>query len=129
MGRSTVGTATSGSTIRFGANGYGATTTVYGYPITNSSYKDVAITTGGGDWNCMLLVNVNNGGNGNIATRTTYIVLGRGTTATFTSLATQNGSSGGASFTVTCPSNGVMRITNTSGSDVEIIATVIGHGA
>jgi hypothetical protein len=127
-GRTSVGTATSGSTIRFGASGQGIATTVYGFPITNTSYKDIAITTGGGDWNCLLLVSVSNGSNGNIATRTTYVVLGRGTTATFTSLATQNGSSGGASFTATCPSNGVMRITNTSGADVEITATVFGHG-
>jgi hypothetical protein len=128
MGRSTVGTATSGSTIRFGATGQGIATTVYGFPITNTSFKDIEITTGGGDWNCLLLVSVSNGSNGNVATRTTYVVLGRGTTATFTSLATQNGSSGGASFTATCPSNGVMRITNTSGADVEITATVFGHG-
>jgi hypothetical protein len=127
-GRTSVGTATSGSTIRFGASGQGIATTVYGFPITNTSYKDIAITTGGGDWNCLLLVSVSNGSNGNVATRTTYVVLGRGTTATFTSLATQNGSSGGASFTATCPSNGVMRITNTSGADVEISATVFGHG-
>ena len=128
VGRTSVGTATSGSTIRFGASGQGIATTVYGFPITNTSYKDIAITTGGSDWNCLLLVSVSNGSNGNVATRTTYVVLGRGTTATFTSLATQNGSSGGASFTATCPSNGVMRITNTSGSDVEITATVFGHG-
>jgi hypothetical protein len=123
-----VGNATSGGTIRFGASGLGVVTTVYENPVANLAFKDIALNNGGGSWSCLLLVSVTSTANGNAATRTTYAVLGRGTTATFTSLATQNGSTSGASFTVTCPSNGVMRITNTFGSNVEITATAIGQG-
>lgn len=48
--------------------------------------------------------------------RTVYAAVVRGTTATFTSLATQDGSAGGSAFTVTMASNGVIRFTDTSGS-------------
>lgn len=52
--------------------------------------------------------------------RTVYAVVGYGTTATFTSLATQDGSGGGAAFTVTMASNGVIRFTDTSGQQVGV---------
>jgi hypothetical protein len=51
------------------------------------------------------------------STRAVYAAMGYGTTATFTSLASQNGSGGGAAFTLTMASNGTMRFTNTSGQD------------
>jgi len=52
--------------------------------------------------------------------RTVYAVVGYGTTATFTSLASQDGTGGGAAFTITMSSNGVIRFTDTSGQDVEV---------
>jgi hypothetical protein len=54
------------------------------------------------------------------STRTVYAVVARGTTFTFTSLATQNGSSGGMAFTLTMPSDGVVRFTDTSGSGSDV---------
>jgi hypothetical protein len=55
------------------------------------------------------------------STRTVYAAVARGTTFTFTPLATQNGSGGGVAFTLTMPSNGVVRYTDTSGAGVDII--------
>ena len=52
--------------------------------------------------------------------RTVYAVVAYGTTATFTSLASQDGSGGGATFTLTMASNGVIRFTDTSGNDVMV---------
>jgi hypothetical protein len=49
------------------------------------------------------------------STRTVYAVVAYGTTFTFTPLVTQNGTSGGSAFTLTMPSNGVIRFTDTSG--------------
>ena len=52
--------------------------------------------------------------------RTVYAVVGYGATATFTSLATQDGSGGGSAFTVTMSSAGVIRFTDTSGQQVGV---------
>jgi hypothetical protein len=54
------------------------------------------------------------------STRTVYAVVARGTTFTFTSLASQGGVNGGSAFTLTMPSNGVIRFTDTSGSGSNI---------
>lgn len=48
--------------------------------------------------------------------RTVYAAVGRGSTATFTSLASQDGSGGGSAFTVTMGGDGIIRFTDTSGS-------------
>lgn len=56
------------------------------------------------------------------STKTVYAVVGYGTTVTFTSLSTQNGSGGGCSFSLTVPSNGVIRLTDTSGYGSDIYA-------
>lgn len=48
------------------------------------------------------------------STNAIYSVSGYGTTATFTSLNSTNGSSGGASFTLAMSANGVITMTNTS---------------
>lgn len=53
--------------------------------------------------------------------RTVYAAVGRGTTATFTSLVSQDGSGGGSAFTVTMASAGIIRFTDTSASGSVII--------
>jgi hypothetical protein len=63
------------------------------------------------------------------STRTVYAAVARGTTFTFTPLATQNGSGGGLTFTLTMPSNGVIRYTDTSTAGVNILVTMHFSGA
>lgn len=58
--------------------------------------------------------------------RTVYAVVGRGTTATFTSLASQDGSGGGSTFTVTMGANGVVRFTDTSAQEVDVRMHFVG---
>lgn len=58
--------------------------------------------------------------------RTTYAVAAYGTTLVATPLASQDGSAGGATFTITMPSNGVIRFTDTVGSDVSVYLSFIG---
>jgi len=64
-----------------------------------------------------------------VSTRTVYAAVARGTIFTFTPLATQNGSGGGAAFTLTMPSNGVVRYTDTSGAGVNIVVRMHFSGA
>ena len=71
--------------------------------------------TGGGGFNGFLAVQNSVTADANIRTHTIYAVFGRGTSATFTSLATGNGSSA-AAFTLTVPSNGLIRMTNDHGA-------------
>ena len=54
------------------------------------------------------------------STRTVYALVGYGSVFTATSLTTQNGSGGGSAFTLTSPSAGVIRVTDTSGSGSSI---------
>ena len=56
--------------------------------------------------------------------RTVYAAVGRGSTATFTSLASQDGSGGGSAFTVTMASDGVIRFTDTAGTGSAVWATM-----
>jgi len=65
--------------------------------------------------------------NANIRTQALYAIMGRGTTMTATQLATANGSTGGASFTVTCPSTGAITVTNTYAGATQVNMTYIGH--
>lgn len=62
------------------------------------------------------------------STKTVYAVVARGTTHTFTSLASQSGSGGSSAFTLSMPSNGVVRFTDTSGSGSEIVVQVAFFG-
>jgi hypothetical protein len=65
--------------------------------------------------------------NANIRTQTLYAIMGRGTTMTATQLATANGSTSGASFTVTCPSTGAITVTNTYAGATQVNMTYIGN--
>lgn len=64
---------------------------------------------------------------GNVSRRAAYAVFCRGTTSTFTQIGVDHdGSGGGASFTVTTPSNGTIRFTDTSANSVDVRLTFIG---
>jgi hypothetical protein len=65
-------------------------------------------------------------GSETVSTRTIYTVVGHGTTSTITSVVTQNGSGGGSTFTITNPSAGVLRFTDTSGYYVTAGMTFVG---
>ena len=65
-------------------------------------------------------------GSGTVSTRTIYTVIGYGTTSTITSIATQNGSGGASTFTITTPTNGLIRFTDTSGVFVLAGITFVG---
>jgi hypothetical protein len=59
--------------------------------------------------------------------RQIYTVFCYGTTASITSVASQDGSGGGAAFTITVPSSGVLRFTDTSGNQVAVGMTFVGN--
>lgn len=63
------------------------------------------------------------------STRTVFAATAYGTTMTSTSLHTQNGASGGSAFTISCPSAGVVRVTDTSGSGSQIAVYIVFSGA
>jgi hypothetical protein len=129
VGTTSIGNATSGSSVKFGTSGKGTQASTTNASVANSGTSTIAIDTSGASYMCFLLVSNINNSNANLATRTAYVVLGRGTTATFTSLATQNGTTGGASFTIAMPSNGLITVTNTSGSTTTIVLTAYGQYA
>ena len=88
--------------------------------VANNGTLDIVINSAGGCYSGFLIVENTTGANAAIRTQTTYAVLGRGTSATATSIATLNGSTSGASFTLTYPSTGTIRVTNTSGGTTNI---------
>jgi hypothetical protein len=117
---------TSGGSIGFGqGSGRGGLSSVYGN-IANGGTLDISLNTGGGGWMGILMVSGSNAANAANATRKVFAVMGRGTTCTFTEIGTQNGPSGGWSFAMSCPSNGVMRVTNNGGSAGEMYMTFYG---
>ena len=59
--------------------------------------------------------------------RQIFTVFCYGTTASITSVASQDGSGGGAAYTITVPSNGVLRFTDTSGNQVAVGMTFVGN--
>jgi hypothetical protein len=65
--------------------------------------------------------------NGNIRTQSLYAIMGRGTNFTATQLGTANGTTGGASFTVTCTTTGVITVTNTYAGATQVNMTFTGH--
>jgi len=122
--KGTVGTASGDAVIAFGTRGVIVGNAASA--IASASYIDVAVVTGGEGYQGFLSVANTVDASANLRTQTTYSVFGRGTSSTITQIATANGSSGGASFTVTTPSNGVIRITNTSGLAATISAQFFG---
>jgi hypothetical protein len=119
-----------------GASGYTGLLRIGGramcYAVENDSVAasgtvDLTVNTGGGSFNGFLTVSNVTVANAAARTQATYSIFGRGTDSFLAQLiATDNGSSGGNSFTVTNPSTGVIRITNTSASTTSISAVFFG---
>lgn len=63
------------------------------------------------------------------STRTVVAIAAYGTTMTNTSLHTQAGSGGSSAFSITCPSAGVVRITDTSGNGSDVAVYITFNGA
>lgn len=91
-----------------------------GVGVANGGTLDLNINAGGGGWPGILIVTQGTHGNFNVWTGTTYAISGRSTNFASASLATTNGASGGSSFSISCPSDGTVRVTNGSGSTVDI---------
>lgn len=95
--------------------------------VTGSGTLDLALTDGGtAGFLGHLYVTSTRVGSETVSTRTIYTVIGYGTTSTITSVATQNGSGGTSAFTITNPSSGVIRFTDTSGVFVQVGMTFVG---
>lgn len=93
--------------------------------VADGSTLDLDLGTTVGYQGTLLVSNTSNA-TANTRTQTMYALLGRGTDSTFTSLATDNGTLGGATFTVSTPTDGVVRVTNTSGVTTTVYIQFIG---
>ena len=109
--KGTIGTSSGDAVIAFGARGL--TIGNSNASVASGSFIDITIATNASGYQGFLSVANTQNSNANVRTQTTFSVFGRGALATFTTIATDNGPTAGASFTVTVPSNGVIRITNT----------------
>jgi hypothetical protein len=101
----------------------------YQAAVANGGTVDIDVGGGGAGSMCILEASNSSSGNALLATRTIYAVMGRGTTFTFTSIGTQNGTSGGFGFSMSCPSGGRLRLTNTGGSNGDVVLTLFGTAA
>jgi hypothetical protein len=95
--------------------------------VAQNGTVDLAVGGAGASFTGFLSVTNVLVSNAAVRTQTLYAVFGRGTSLTATSLATGNGSTSGASFTLTCPSNGTLRITNTYAGNTQVNMTWTGH--
>lgn len=95
--------------------------------VLDSGTISISTNPGGGGYAGFLIVSSTNTSNANVFTMTTFSVLGRGTTATFSQIQTLNGPSGGSSFSTSVPSNGSLTVTNTSGGTRSIRMLYTGH--
>jgi hypothetical protein len=115
---------TSGGSINFGGTGTGGCSSVRA-TVASGGTLDISINTGGGAWMGILLVSNALQGSANESTRRVFAVTGRGTTAVFTQLAIET-ADGGYAFSMSCPSNGVMRATNNGVSSGILTMTFFG---
>jgi len=93
--------------------------------VANNGTVDITVASAGGFQGFLAVANTVSA-NANARTHTTYSVFGRGTDASIQQIATDNGSTSGASFTVTVPSNGTIRVTNTSGNTTDVYIQFFG---
>ncbi len=113
VGTTSVGTFSGNNVVRIGSAG-AIITQSDTLDDSGTDFTDINLeTTGGGYQGFMLVSNTATGG-ANVRTQTTFSVFGRGTDASIQQIATDDGTSGACVFTVTVPSNGVIRVTNTS---------------
>ena len=79
----------------------------------NGDYLDIDTESGGGNFQGFLIIANSYAYNAGYRSQGTFSAIGRGTTFSLTTIATVNGSTGSSGFSVTCPSAGVIRVTNT----------------
>jgi hypothetical protein len=128
-GRLLIGTVTSGTAAGDGVvklGTYGHCISQNGAAVVSGSYVDLTVNTTGTGYQGFLTVANTQESNAAVRTQTTFSVFGRGASATFTTIATADGPTAGALFTVTTPSNGVIRITNTIGFPTSISVQFFG---
>ena len=114
VGTTTAGTKTGDGVIAFGAGG--GVMGNFSSSLANNGTLDIAINTSGGGYQGFLSVANTVAANAAVRTQSTFSVFGRSTDSSIQQIATDTGTTGAATFTVTTPSNGVIRVTNTSGS-------------
>jgi hypothetical protein len=129
IGTSSIGNTTSGSNVRFGQAGNGAMASIFQSGVANNGTVDIDVGGGGAGSMCILEASNSNASNASVATRKIFAVMGRATTFVFTEIGTQNGTSGGFGFSMSCPSNGRLRLTNTAGSNGDVVLTLFGTAA
>ena len=86
---------------------------------------DTTFNTGGG-YQGILVVSNTITANANARTQRTYSIFGRGTTSSIQQIHSVNGTSGGAAFTITIPSNGIIRLTNNAGHETTVYMQFFG---
>lgn len=94
--------------------------------IISGDFIEIALNTAGAGYQGFLTVACTKNSSANERTQSTYSVFGRGTDSSFQQIATDDGTLGGASFTVTTPSSDTIRITNTSGALASVSAQFFG---
>jgi hypothetical protein len=101
------------TTIHSVTTGYGGEASV-SCEVTNGTSLDLTlpVTSGVGITGILTVTNSHTGVPTGYFTQTVYALMAKGTSYTATSLATRNGSSGGMAFTLSMPSNGVIRVTD-----------------
>jgi hypothetical protein len=114
VGTTTSGTKTGDGVIAFGS--VGGVMNNFNASVAHNGTLDIAINTGGGGYQGFLSVANTVAANAAVRTQSTFSVFGRSTDSSIQQIATDTGTTGAATFTVTTPSNGVIRVTNTSGN-------------
>lgn len=94
--------------------------------LANGGTLDLNVNAGSGGWPGILIVAQGTHGNFSVWTGTTFAIAGRIAQFAQATLSTVNGVSGGSSFTLSCPSDGTVRLTNTSGATVDVDMFFIG---
>ena len=123
IGTSSVGTMAATAVLRLGDLGLLSKTST---GVANGGTVDIALETVGAGYQGVLVLAITKPADANVRTQAVYAIVGRGTTMTATSLSSTNGSGGAATFTLTAPSNGLIRLTNTSGVTCDIYMQFIG---
>jgi hypothetical protein len=110
VGTTTAGTMSGDAVIAFGSRGGIIEKTA---TVAASGTVDIAVNTSGGGYQGFMIVSNTVSNSATVRTHRTYSVFGRGTDSSIQQIAADNGTSA-AAFTVTTPTNGVIRVTNTS---------------
>lgn len=81
--------------------------------LSNGEYVDIDTESGGGNFQGFLIIANSYAYNAGYRSQGTFSAIGRGTTFSLTTIASVNGPTGSSGFSVTAPSTGIIRVTNT----------------